>query len=254
MSEKAFNGQVVVITGAGQGIGYEIARLLCRQGANVVLNDIDDELAKKAAENIEREGGCCIPMTGNAGDSSFAYRMVEEAVRRFGSLDIAIANAGITIFGDFFTFSPEALQKVLSVNLGGSFFLAQASAKQMKMQQAGGSMLLMSSVTGQQAHKDLAAYGMTKAGIGMLAKTLVVELSRYNISINAIAPGATVTERTTGDQEFIKTWSRITPMGHPASVADIANAALFLVSPASRHITGQTLVIDGGWTSTSPQP
>src|SRR5215470_4674524 len=147
MSEKAFNGQVVVITGAGQGIGYEIARQLCRQGANVVLNDIDDELAKKAAENIEREGGCCIPMTGNAGDSSFAYRMVEEAVRRFGSLDIAIANAGITIFGDFFTFSPEALQKVLSVNLGGSFFLAQASAKQMKMQQAGGSMLLMSSVT-----------------------------------------------------------------------------------------------------------
>jgi Dehydrogenases with different specificities (related to short-chain alcohol dehydrogenases) len=254
MNEKIFNGQVVVITGAGQGIGYEIARQLCRQGANTILNDIDDELAKEAAEKIGREGGCCIPVTGDAGDNSFVYRMVEDTVRRFGTLDIAIANAGITIFGDFFSYSAEALQKVMTVNLGGSFFLAQASAKQMKMQQNGGSILLMSSVTGHQAHKNLAAYGMTKAGIELLAKTLVVELSPYNISINAIAPGATVTERTTGDQEFVKTWSQITPIGHPASVADIANAALFLVSPSSRHITGQTLVIDGGWTSVSPQP
>jgi 3-oxoacyl-[acyl-carrier protein] reductase len=193
-------------------------------------------------------------MTGDAADNAFVDRMVEEAVRRFGSVDIAIANAGITIFGDFFSYSAEALQKVMSVNLGGSFFLAQAAAKQMKMQQVGGSILLMSSVTGHQAHKNLAAYGMTKAGIEMLAKTLVVELSEYQISINAIAPGATVTERTTGDEEYIKRWSQITPMRRPAGVADIANAALFLVAPSSRHITGQTLVIDGGWTSVSPQP
>ena len=254
MTEKAFNGQVVVITGAGQGIGYEIARQLCQHGAKTILNDIDEPLATKAAQQIEREGGCCIPITGNAGDNSFVYTMVEEAVRRFGALNIAIANAGITIFGDFFKYSAEALQTVMNLNLGGSFFLAQASAKQMKMQQEGGSILLMSSVTGHQAHKNLAAYGMTKAGIEMLAKTLVVELAPHNISINAIAPGATVTERTAGDQEYVKTWSQITPMGHPASVADIANAALFLVSPSSRHITGQTLVIDGGWTSVSPQP
>ena len=254
MTEKAFDGQVVVITGAGQGIGYEIARQLCQHGAKTILNDIDEQLAKRAAQKIEREGGSCIPITGDAGDNSFVYTIVEEAVRQFGSLNIAIANAGITIFGDFFDYSAEALQKVMSVNLGGSFFLTQAAAKQMKTQQEGGSILLMSSVTGNQAHKNLAAYGMTKAGIEMLAKTLVVELSPYNISINAIAPGATVTERTTGDKEYIKTWSEITPMGHPASVADIANAALFLVSPSSRHITGQTLVIDGGWTSISPQP
>ena len=254
MIEKAFNGQVVAITGAGQGIGYEIARQFCHQGANTIINDIDDQLVKQAAQKIEREGGSCVPMAGDAGDISFVYKMVEEAVRRFGFLNIAIANAGITIFGDFFSYSAEALQKVMSVNLGGSFFLAQVAAKQMKIQKDGGSILLMSSVTGHQAHKNLAAYGMTKAGIAMLAKTLVVELSPYNISINAIAPGATITERTTDDQQFIETWSQITPMGHPASVEDIANAALFLVSPSSRHITGQTLVIDGGWTSVSPQP
>jgi NAD(P)-dependent dehydrogenase (short-subunit alcohol dehydrogenase family) len=114
--------------------------------------------------------------------------------------------------------------------------------------------LLMSSVTGHQAHKNLAAYGVTKAAIEMLAKTLVIELSPFNININAIAPGATVTERTTEDKDYMNTWSRITPIGKPATVEDIANAALFLVSPSSKHITGQSLIIDGGWTSVSPSP
>jgi 3-oxoacyl-[acyl-carrier protein] reductase len=88
----------------------------------------------------------------------------------------------------------------------------------------------------------------------MLAKTLVIDLSPFNISINAVAPGATITERTIGDTEYIKMWSQITPMGRPATSSDIANAALFLISPLSRHITGQTIVVDGGWTSVSPQP
>ena len=112
----------------------------------------------------------------------------------------------------------------------------------------------MSSVTGHQAHKNLAAYGMTKAALEMLAKTLVVELSPFHITINAIAPGATLTERTASDPEYENTWSRITPTGRPATVNDIAHAALFLVSPQAGHITGQSLVVDGGWTSTSPSP
>ncbi len=254
MVEKKFDGQVAIITGAGQGIGYEIARQLCQQGAQLLLNDIDKDLAKRAAAKIEKENGQCIAMAGNAADVSFVYAMVEEAVKKFGSLTIAVANAGITLFGDFFKYTPDSLQKVMDVNLGGSFFLAQAAALQMIKQEEGGSILLMSSVTGHQAHKDLAAYGMTKAGIEMLAKTLVIDLSPYNISINSIAPGATITERTTGDAEYVKTWSRITPMSRPATVGDIANAALFFVSPSARHITGQSLIVDGGWTSVSPSP
>lgn len=254
MGEGNFEKEVAIVTGAGQGIGYEIARELCNRGAKVLLNDIDGTLAKAAVESIGKENGHCIAVAGDAADPSFVHSMVEAATRQFGALTIAIANAGITIFGDFFSYTSESLQKVMTLNLGGSFFLAQAAARQMKTQQEGGSILLMSSVTGHQAHKNLAAYGMTKAGIEMLAKTLVIELSPFNISINAIAPGATITERTTGDKEYIKTWSQITPMGRPATVGDIANAALFLVSPLSRHITGQTIVIDGGWTSVSPQP
>ncbi len=230
---------------------------LARQGASVLLNDIDKKLAKLAVDKINNEAGGsgkCLAFPGDAADPPFISRMVETAVEEFGKLTISIANAGITLFGDFFEYKPEALYKVLHTNLGGSFFLAQAAALQMKKQGKGGSILFMSSVTGHQAHKNLAAYGMTKAALEMLAKNLVIELSPYRITVNAVAPGATITERTVSDAEYVKTWSSITPLGKPATTSDIANAALFLVSDQARHITGQSLVIDGGWTSVSPSP
>src|SRR5258708_28811570 len=180
--------------------------------------------------------------------------MVDTAVSEFGTIDIAVANAGITLFGDFFEYQPEDFNRVMQVNLAGSFFLAQTAAVQMRNQGTGGSILFMSSVTGHQAHKNLAAYGMSKAALEMLAKNLVIELSPYKINVNAVAPGATATERTADDAGYEKTWSAITPLGRPAATSDIAHAALFLVSPLARHITGQTLVIDGGWTATSPSP
>jgi NAD(P)-dependent dehydrogenase (short-subunit alcohol dehydrogenase family) len=142
----------------------------------------------------------------------------------------------------------------MQVNLGGTFFLAQAAANQMKQQPTGGSLLFMSSATAHQAHKNLAAYGMSKAALEMLAKNLVIEVSSYNINVNTIAPGATLTERTLNDEGYYATWSKITPMGKPASVADIAHTALFLVQQESRHITGQNIIVDGGWTSISPSP
>ena len=122
----------------------------------------------------------------------------------------------------------------------------------MILQGRGGSILFTSSVTGHQAHKNLAAYGMSKAALEMLAKNLVIELSEYKINVNAIAPGATLTERTLVNPDYEKTWSDLTPMGRPAFVKDIADSALFLVSGKAQHITGQTLVIDGGWSSVSP--
>jgi 3-oxoacyl-[acyl-carrier protein] reductase len=251
---KSLHSQVAIVTGAGQGIGFEIAKKLAANGASVLLNDVDESLATRAMKSIREEGGECTAITGDASDVSFIQSLVNSAVVLYGRLDIAIANAGITLFGDFFSYEPAALQKVMNLNLAGSFFLTQAAALQIRKQEQGGSILLMSSVTGHQAHKDLAAYGMSKAALEMLAKTLVVELSPYKITINAIAPGATKTERTIEDVNYENTWARITPMGRAATVTDIAEAALFLVSPAARHITGQTLIVDGGWTSVSPSP
>jgi NAD(P)-dependent dehydrogenase (short-subunit alcohol dehydrogenase family) len=250
-----FTNKTAIVTGAGQGIGFEICKSLANAGANVILNDIDPGLTKNAVSVINSEySGACTEAPGDSSDLDTIKKMVELAIKKYGRLDIVVANAGITLFGDFLTYSPDAFKKVMQVNLAGTFFLAQASANQMKDQPGGGSILFISSVTGHQAHKNLAAYGMSKAALEMLAKNLVIELSEYKINVNAIAPGATVTERTMQDPSYHKIWSQITPLGRPAMVQDIADTALFLVSGKARHITGQTLVVDGGWSSVSPSP
>ncbi len=250
---KRFTGKTAIITGAGQGIGFEIASQLASEGATVLLNDIDEALVTRAAARIG-EKGRCLACPGDSGDLLFIDGIVNRALAETGTLDVVIANAGITLFGDFLKYTPESFHKVMSVNLAGTFFLAQAATKELIRQGRGGSILFTSSVTGHQAHKNLAAYGMSKAALEMLAKHLVLELSPHGINVNAVAPGATLTERTAEDAEYAAIWSSITPMGRAATPRDIASAALFLVSDAARHITGQTVVVDGGWTAVSPSP
>lgn len=249
LSEK-----VAIVTGAGQGIGLEICRKLAHAGAHIILNDLDSVLANEAASAISEDQTKCIPVPGDSSDPEIIRQLVEAAVFNFGKLDIAIANAGITLYGDFFEYTPEAFDRVMKVNLAGTFFLAQAAASQMRRQGTGGTLLFTSSVTGHQAHKNLGAYGMSKAAIEMLARNLVIEISQYGINVNAIAPGATLTERTMEDKDYESTWKKLTPMGRPQYVEDIANAAIFLVSDEARQITGQSLVIDGGWSCISPSP
>jgi glucose 1-dehydrogenase len=251
MKEK----KVAIITGAGQGIGLEIARQLVLENYRVVLNDLDLSLCESAEmllNNVEADS--CVSVHGDSSEPAFIEIMINTAISTFGRLDTVIANAGITLFGDFFTFSENDFEKLMHVNLRGTFFLVQKATNVIKSNSIGGSVVLMSSVVGHQAHQHLAAYAMSKAAIEMLAKNLVIDLSPYKIRINTVAPGATLTERTLSDSSFDSTWSKITPLGKPAEVVDIANTVMFLISDKAKHITGQSIVVDGGWTSVSPSP
>ncbi len=251
---KRFENKVAVVTGAGSGIGYEIANQLVKEGASVVINDLDDNILNKAVQNISTFGNCT-SIAGDAGNVKFIYEMIDFTVKKFGKIDMIVANAGITLFGSFLDFTEESFQKVMNLNLQGSFFLTQAFAKQIQKQEGGGQVLLMSSNIGYQAYPNLSAYAVTKAGIKMMARNLVAELSPLGIRINAIAPGATLTERTALEEEnYDQVWSRITPLNQIGTPDDIAKTALFLLSDDSRHITGQTILVDGGWEATGIRP
>ena len=219
---STFTGKAVLVTGAGSGIGYALCRAFASAGATVALNDSDATLAQKSAATINRELEVELvqPYACDVADVEAVRAMCRSFAATAGRLDIAIANAGIMIDAHI-----------------------------------PGRILLMSSVTGIQPHLNLGSYGITKAGIRMMAKTIALEVSGYGITANAISPGATLTERTLSDDpEYEKHWSAITPTGRAGHVEDIVAAALYLASPEARHVTGQTIVVDGGWTLQSPLP
>ena len=262
-----FSNRVAIITGAGSGIGYQIAADLAHANAAVVINDIDDELANRAAEAIARNRGQAIAVHGDCSNIDIIDQLIESAYGNFGRVDLAIANAGITTFGNFLDYPVDQFQQLVDLNLRGTFYLAQRAARQIINQdnkqhtlktntqaRTGGRILLMSSVTGVQYHPDLAAYAMSKAAIRMLAKSLGAELGKHNITVNAIAPGATMTERTMEDADYETVWSGLTPTGRVSTTTDISNTAQFLLSDEAAQITGQTIIVDGGWTNVSPPP
>ena len=249
-----FTGRAAVVTGAGQGIGREIARRLALEGAGVVLNDLDEALAAEAARAIAAEGGVVRPAGGDVADVSATRGLVERAVLEFGRLDLAVANAGITMHCDFLDYRPEDLDRLLAVNLRGSFFLAQAAARRFREQGTPGRILFLSSVTGHVAIRQMAAYGMTKSALETLARNLALEMAPLGVTVNAVAPGATATPRTLSDPEWQAAWEEATPDGKVADAADVAAAALFLLSDAAAHVTGQSLVVDGGWIAMGAVP
>lgn len=251
----SFQDKAAIVTGAGQGIGYEIAFQLAKRGTFVLLNDISEELANKAQENINAAfPGKCYALAGDASAYAFIQHMIQSCLTQFGRLDFAIANAGITLGGDFFSFPPDQLDKMLQLNLGGSFFLAQAAANHMREAGQGGRIIVMSSVVGISAYPQLTGYAITKAGLRMMARGLVPELSPYGITINAVAPGATLTERTLEHEHYQTEWEQVNPNRKVSTTLDIAEGVLFLLSDQAKHINGQTITIDGGWTGLSPNP
>jgi glucose 1-dehydrogenase len=247
--------RVGLVTGAGEGIGAAVAFRMARDGIAVGVNDLDQDRAQQVAGEIKAGGGQALALGGDISDVARLRDMFGQTVAAFGRLDIAVANAGVTSWGDFFDYPPEALERVLGVNLRGTYFTAQEAARHMRAHGEGGSIILMSSVTGRQAIRYLSAYSMTKAAIEMLARNLVVELSPHKIRINAVAPGATLTPRNLADDpRYAESWSGVNPLGKVAAADDIAAVVQFLYSDAATYITGETIAADGGWSAISPTP
>src|SRR6266436_6471933 len=254
---STFSGKAVLVTGAGPGIGYALCQAFASTGATVALNDIDSTLCQRAAQQINGALGVerVHPYACDVADVEAIRIMFQRFVDTAGRLDIAIANAGITNYGGFLTYTPEAFDRLTSVNLRGSFFTAQTAARIMIETHVPGRIILMSSVTGIQAHVNLGGYGITKAGIGMLAKSIALEVGSYGITANAISPGATLTERTLRDDpEYERHWASVTPVGRVGYVEDIGQAALKRDPTDARDWTAHTLVVDGGWTLQSHLP
>jgi len=253
---RSFEGKVAIVTGASREIGAAMAEALASHGCAVLAaHSGEAERADAVVERIRATGGRALAYDADLSRVAANRALIVRAVEAFGRVDILAANAGLTIGAPFLDTTEEQWDTLFNLNVKGSFFAAQTAARQMIAQGDGGRIVFSASVTGVQAIPGLSAYGITKAALRHMAKTLACELGPHGITVNALGIGAIVNERNRNDDpEYEAHWGRVTPTGRVGLPTDVAQALLFLASPEAAHITGQTLIIDGGWTLTSPLP
>ncbi len=251
-----FENKKVFVTGAACGIGYEICRQFALEGARVGLNARRQETSETSSKKINEElsNSLVSPYPADLSNVAAIQKSVNDFAEENGGIDIFVANAGITVFERFENILAEDFSHLMDVNMRGTYFSVQAAAKQMIKNGTKGRIILMSSVCGVQAHRNTSAYGMTKAAIIQLARSLSEELGDYGITVNVVAPGATQSERTLEDPNYTSGWKSVSPSRTVGTPADIAHTTLFLADEKSAHITGETIMVDGGWTATSPLP
>jgi 2-deoxy-D-gluconate 3-dehydrogenase len=248
----SLKGKSGIVTGGGSGIGKAIATGLVQAGAEIVIVGRNKERLEKTAGEIRAFGGPAIPIQADISRMGDIKSLVDRTVKEFGKIDFLFNNAGTIRRGSSEDFSEKDWDEVISTNLKGPFFLAQAVARVMISQKRKGKIINTSSLIAVQGGKRVPAYAASKGGLAQVTKTMANDWAKYNILVNAIGPGWVKTELTEALQQDKDRYAEILgriPLGRWADPEDLAGAAVFLASDASDYITGQTVFVDGGWLS-----
>uniref|UniRef100_A0A7S0RWB7 Ketoreductase domain-containing protein n=1 Tax=Chlamydomonas leiostraca TaxID=1034604 RepID=A0A7S0RWB7_9CHLO len=254
--------KVAIVTGAARGIGLACARVLAKNGAKVVLADIDEAEAQAAAGRMMQEGMSAHAIKCDVRHKSEVDAMITDTVAWGGRLDIMVANAGIVRAAPFLEMSEKDFDDVLAVNLKGVFLCCQAAARQMVAQrqqagqaagsapaQDGGAIITMSSVNALMAIPSIAGYNASKGGVNGLTRNMALALASHGIRVNGVGPGSIATDvlaSVANDQAAMARIMSRTPMGRIGDPEEIANVVNFLASSDSSYITGQIIYADGG--------
>ncbi|HNQ45184.1 MAG TPA: SDR family NAD(P)-dependent oxidoreductase [bacterium] len=238
--------KTALITGAGQGIGRGIAVRLARDGYNIAIADINLNNLAEAAQEISALGVRVLKIEADVSSAHDVQHMIQATVDEFESLDVLVNNAGIYPFTPFMDITEEQWDKVIAVNLKSVFLCSQAAARIMP---DGSRIIMTSSVASMLGFSGLVHYCASKGGINGLVRALALELAPRQITVNAVAPGSIITPGTSNiDEGSQKATMAKIPLGRLGKPQDIAAAVAFLASEGAGYITGQVLVVDGGWT------
>ena len=244
--EKRLEGKVALVTGGARGIGKAISARLAAEGAKLAIVDIMLDVAQATADEFVAQGVEAKAYAANVASFADAEATVAQVVKDFGSLDILVNNAGITRDTLMLRMTEEDFDKVIAVNLKGTFNFTKASIRPM-MKARAGKIVNIASVVGRMGNVGQANYAASKAGVIGLTKTVAKEFASRNIQTNAVAPGYIVTDMTGKlSEEAREAFMQVIPMKRGGTPEDVANVVYFLASPDSDYVTGQVINIDGG--------